>query len=55
MKIYARWISVLTLGLMVAGALICANGKITPETNRTLIWVGTIIWFGITPIWMKKG
>jgi hypothetical protein len=41
-------------GLILMSAALCAAGKVSPDTNRLFILVGTIAWFIVTPMWLHK-
>jgi hypothetical protein len=54
MKKLLKAISFIGLGLMFVSAVLVFNGSMTPETYRVLILVGTALWFGPVPFWMKR-
>jgi len=39
---------------ILISAALCANGTISAVTNRILMFVGTVVWFVITPLWLGK-
>jgi len=49
-----RFISFSALALLLVSAVLCAGGRILPDTNRSFILAGTIVWFVVTPIWLRK-
>ncbi len=49
-----RLVSFAALAFILLSALLCAGEKISSQTNRHLILVGTIVWFAVTPIWLRK-
>ena len=54
MKKLLKAISFIGLGLMFVSAVLVFNGSMTQETYRVLILVGTALWFGPVPFWMKR-
>jgi hypothetical protein len=54
MKKLLKTISFIGLGLMFVSAVLVFNGSMTQETYRVLILVGTALWFGPVPFWMKR-
>jgi hypothetical protein len=49
-----RITSLVALIFILISALLCAGGNISSDSNRMFILVGTIIWFVITPMWLRK-
>jgi hypothetical protein len=47
-------VSCLVLAGIIASSLLCANGMVTGKLNNAIMLAGTVLWFGITPFWMKK-
>ena len=47
-------ISFLALAASLVSSIICANNGLSTETNKLILLVGTIVWFGVTPFWMRK-
>jgi hypothetical protein len=47
-------VSYLVLACLLTSSLLCARGVIDSEVNRMMLLLGTIIWFVVTPFWMKK-
>jgi len=47
-------ISFLALTSCIISSILCAGNSISAETNKTVLFVGTIIWFVVTPFWMKR-
>jgi hypothetical protein len=54
MKKLLKAISFIGLGLMFVSAVLVFNGSMTQETYRVLILMGTALWFGPVPFWMKR-
>lgn len=47
-------ISFLALAASLVSSIICANNGLSTETNKLVLLVGTLVWFGVTPFWMRK-
>jgi hypothetical protein len=47
-------ISFLALAASLVSSIICANNGLSTETNKLILLVGTIVWFVVTPFWMRK-
>ena len=54
MKNVFKIISYVGLGLTVIPAFLVYAGTLTWETHATLMLVGTMLWFGTAPLWMKR-
>ncbi|MFK7843791.1 MAG: hypothetical protein AB8G77_00715 [Rhodothermales bacterium] len=46
-------ISYLGLGLTVIPSMLVFSGDITWERHALLMLIGTLMWFGTAPFWMK--
>jgi hypothetical protein len=53
MKTILKSISYLGLALTVLSPLLVWNGKISIETNKTLLIIGMFLWFGSAIFWIK--
>ncbi len=47
-------ISVVGLGLTVVPAYLVWSQSISWDSHATLMLIGTLLWFGSAPFWMKK-
>ncbi len=47
-------VSFIGLGLTVAPAFFVFYGAITWDSHALLMLIGTIVWFGTAPFWMKE-
>lgn len=54
MKSIYKIISVIGLALAIIPSLLVFVGQLEFETNKTLILVGTILWFVTAPFWVGK-
>jgi hypothetical protein len=54
MKPLLMTLSFLALAASLASAIVCANRGLSAETNKLVLLVGTIVWFVVTPFWMRK-
>ena len=54
MRTCLKSVSFLALGMMLGCTLLCTAGKVEADTNRLIILIGTVVWFFVTPTWMKK-
>ena len=54
MKRLLKLISFAGLGLMFASAILFFNGAMTRDTYLVVALVGTVMWFGAVPFWMKR-
>jgi hypothetical protein len=50
----SMFVSLFALVFILMSAVLCAAGKVSPDTNRFFILVGTIAWFVVTPMWLHK-
>jgi hypothetical protein len=48
------FVSCIALAFILMSAVLCATAKVSPDTNRLFILVGTIAWFVVTPMWLRK-
>ncbi|WP_442484407.1 hypothetical protein [Aeoliella sp. SH292] len=49
-----RTVSFAALAATVAPSLLYLNGTLTLEGVMWVALVGTIVWFGVTPLWMDR-
>lgn len=54
MRSLIKLVSYIGLGLTLIPSLLVFAGSISIELSKTLMLIGTIIWFISTPIWMNK-
>lgn len=54
MKKLGMAISVFVLALMLLSAVACAKKMIASEKNRVILLAGSVAWFVVTPLWMKR-
>ncbi len=54
MKPLLMTLSFLALAASLVSSIICANKGLSAETNKMILLAGTIIWFGVTPFWMRR-
>ncbi len=54
MKNIFKIISYIGLGLTVIPAVLVYRGALTWETHATWMLIGTMLWFGTAPLWMKR-
>lgn len=54
MKLILTTLSGLILVGLLASALLCAGGVVSGGVNRAVLLAGTILWFIVTPLWMKR-
>lgn len=47
-------ISFLALTACLISSIICASNGINAETNKIVLLAGTIVWFVVTPFWMRQ-
>ena len=47
-------ISILALAACFISSVLCAMNDISPETNKTVLLAGTLVWFVFTPLWMGR-
>lgn len=50
----SMFISAFALVFILISAVLCAAGKVSPDTNRLFILFGTITWFVAAPMWLRK-
>jgi hypothetical protein len=53
MKPILQLVSFVGLGLTIIPAFLVYAGTIAWETHATLMLVGTLVWFGAAPFWMR--
>ncbi|MFZ5518916.1 MAG: hypothetical protein ACOY90_19955 [Candidatus Zhuqueibacterota bacterium] len=54
MRIFYIFISIIGLALTLLPSVLVFFGKIQFEYHRTLMLVGTLLWFIAAPLWMKR-
>jgi hypothetical protein len=54
MKPLLMTLSVLALAASLASSIICANKGVSGETNKLVLLVAMIVWFVVTPFWMRN-
>ncbi len=54
MKSILKTISYLSLALTVAAPLLVWAGKLSIESNKTLLILGMFLWFGSAIFWIKQ-
>ena len=54
MKNILKFISFAALALTLAPSFLVFKGIITPELSKTLMLIGTIVWFISASFWMNK-
>ncbi|MEJ2618138.1 MAG: hypothetical protein P8Z35_24485 [Ignavibacteriaceae bacterium] len=54
MKLLVKFISYICLGLTLIPSFLVFTGNISLDFNKTLMFIGTIIWFVSAPSWMNK-
>ncbi len=54
MKNLLKIISFAALALTLIPSFLVLNGIISPELSKTLMLIGTVIWFGSASFWMNK-
>jgi hypothetical protein len=47
-------LSFLALAASLVSSVLCANKDLSAETNKWVLLVGTIVWFVVTPFWMRR-
>ena len=54
MNYLLKVISFIGLGLTIIPSLLVLAGKIDIDLNKTLMIVGTVLWFSTVPFWINK-
>lgn len=54
MKPLLMTLSVLALAASLVSSIICANKGLSAETNKLVLVVAMIVWFVVTPFWMRN-
>ncbi len=54
MKSLIKIISYISLGLTLIPSFLVFTGNISFDSNKMLMFIGTIIWFISAPSWMNK-
>ncbi|MBX7259638.1 MAG: hypothetical protein K1Y02_24995 [Candidatus Hydrogenedentes bacterium] len=47
-------VSILALVVLMLGPTLYFLGKVDLETNKHILLAGTVLWFVVTPFWMKE-
>ena len=55
MKHLFKIVSFVGLGLTVIPAFLVYGGTLPWDAHATLMLVGTLLWFGTAPLWMRRG
>lgn len=53
MKPFLMTLSFLALAASLVSSILCANKGLSAETNKTVLFVGMLVWFAVTPLWMR--
>jgi hypothetical protein len=54
MRTLLATISFLALAASLISSIICANDVINAGTNKIILLSATIVWFAVTPFWMRR-
>ncbi|EON78442.1 hypothetical protein ADIS_1053 [Lunatimonas lonarensis] len=54
MKTLIKIASFVGLGMSIVPAILVFQGTITPESCKSLMAIGTLLWFTTAPSWMNK-
>jgi len=54
MKHLIKFISYVGLGLTLIPAFLVFTGNISLDSNKIIMFIGTVIWFVSAPSWMNK-
>jgi hypothetical protein len=54
MKPFLMTVSFLALAASLVSSIICANKGLSAETNKLVLLVAMIVWFVVTPFWMRN-
>jgi hypothetical protein len=54
MKLLVKFISYIGLGLTLIPSFLVFTGNVSLDSNKMLMFIGTIIWFVSSPSWMNK-
>ena len=54
MKPFLMTVSFLALAASLVSSIICANKGLDAETNQSVLLVAMIVWFVVTPFWMRN-
>jgi hypothetical protein len=54
MKPFLMTVSFLALAASLVSSIICANKGLDAETNKSVLLVAMIVWFVVTPFWMRN-
>ncbi|MCX6876201.1 MAG: hypothetical protein NTW21_20700 [Verrucomicrobia bacterium] len=54
MKPLLMTLSFLALAASLVSSIICANQGLSADTNKLVLLVGMLVWFAVTPFWMRK-
>jgi hypothetical protein len=54
MKPFLMTLSFLALAASLVSSILCANKGLSAETNQAVLFVGMLVWFAVTPFWMRN-
>ena len=54
MKPFLKLISIIGLLVTIIPSFLVFANIVTPDTNKLLMIVGTLLWFSSAPFWMNK-
>ncbi len=54
MKFPLKLVSLLALLATILPSILCLMGMIELETVKWSAFIGTIVWFAVTPLWMGR-
>ncbi|MGF1638844.1 MAG: hypothetical protein ACFCUU_17345 [Cyclobacteriaceae bacterium] len=54
MNTFLKILSIVALALTIVPSILTFAGHITMETNKILMAIGMVLWFGTAPFWMGK-
>ncbi|WP_114781798.1 hypothetical protein [Botryobacter ruber] len=54
MQVILKFISLIGLLLTVVPSFLVFSGAIELSFHKTLMFIGTVLWFGTAPFWMNK-
>ena len=54
MKPFLMTLSFLALTASLVSSILCANKGLSAETNQAVLFVGMLVWFAVTPFWMRN-
>ena len=54
MKLTLKLLSYIGLVLTLLPSFLVFSGVISLDSHKTLMFIGTLLWFGTAPFWMNK-